>query len=197
MRSVRRRQVLILGLVLALGAGGPAADALAHVPRPSGLDAPREKQIAMELVSSAENSTLAWRREYGYIQVFRRLQLRELDRIYFDPAVRQAKADGLGTLGQFIYYDAIVMHGPGPGPDSFGGLRARALGLARTPAEGGSQIHYLNVFLDVRRGAMKRERDHHNTSRIDDEQRVFLREHNLALRPPLIWHTYGDRYEIR
>jgi chitosanase len=268
-RSVRRRQVLILGLVLALGAGGAGAEALAHVRRPSGLDAPREKQIAMELVSSAENSTLAWRREYGYIQdihdgrgytagligfcsgtgdmlalvgaygraepddplarflpalrrvngtashrglgepfvrawrraardpVFRRLQLRELDRIYFDPAVRQAQADGLGTLGQFIYYDAIVMHGPGPSPNSFGGLRARALELARTPAEGGSQIHYLNVFLDVRRAAMKRERDHHNTSRIDDEQRVFLREHNLALRPPLIWHTYGDRYEIR
>jgi chitosanase len=233
------------------------------------LDAPREKQIAMELVSSAENSTLDWRREYGYIQdihdgrgytagligfcsgtgdmlalvgayaraqpddplarfvpalrrvngtashrglgrpfvhawrraaddpVFRRLQMRELDRTYFDPAVRRAKADGLGTLGQFIYYDAIVMHGPGPGPNSFGGLRARARELARTPADGGSQIQYLNVFLDVRRAAMKREREHHNTSRIDDEQRVFLREHNLALRPPLIWHTYGDRYEIR
>jgi chitosanase len=79
----------------------------------------------------------------------------------------------------------------------FGGLRARARELARTPAEGGSQIHYLNVFLDVRRAAMKREPDHHNTSRIDDEQRVFLHQHNLALRPPLVWHTYGDRYEIR
>ena len=153
----------------------------------------------MELVSSAENSTLDWRREYAYIQdihdgrgytggligfcsgtgdmlalvrtyaraepddplarfvpalgrvdgtashrglgrafvdawrraardpVFRRMQMRELDRIYFDPAVARAKADGLGTLGQFIYYDAIVMHGPGPGPNSFGGLRARAV----------------------------------------------------------------------
>ena len=49
----------------------------------------------------------------------------------------------------------------------------------------------------VRRAAMKRERDHHDTSRNDDEQRVFLRQHNLALRPPLVWHTYGDRYEIR
>jgi chitosanase len=53
------------------------------------------------------------------------------------------------------------------------------------------------VFLDVRRAAMKRERSHHDTSRIDDEQRVFLRRHNFALRPPLVWHTYGDRYEIR
>ena len=223
----------------------------------------------MELVSSAENSTLDWRREFGYIEdigdgrgytagligfcsgtgdmlqlvrsyvaaeprdplarflpalrrvdgsashaglgapfvaawrqaakdpVFRRLQLRELDRVYFDPAVSRAKADGLGTLGQFIYYDAIVMHGPGSDPNSFGGLRARAMKLARTPADGGSERHYLNVFLDVRRAAMKRERGHHDTSRIDDEQRVFLREHKYALRPPLVWHTYGDRYEIR
>ena len=128
-------------------------------------------------------------------RVFRALQMRELDRVYFDPAVRRARADGLGPLGQFIYYDAIVMHGPGPGPNSFGGLRARAMSLARTPAQGGDEVHYLNVFLDVREAAMRRERDHHDTSRIDDEQRVFLREHNLALRPPLVWHTYGDRYE--
>src|ERR1700712_5194952 len=139
---------------------------------PAGLAAPREKEIAMELVSSAENSTLDWRGEYGYIEdigggrgytagvigfcsgtgdmlelvrsyaaaepgdplaaylpalrrvdgtashrglgapfvaawhraardpVFQRLQMRELDRVYFDPAVRRAKADGLGTLGQ-------------------------------------------------------------------------------------------------
>src|ERR1700733_11350784 len=65
---VRPRQLLILGLVLALGTGGVGAQALANARPPSGLDAPREKQIAMELVSSAENSTLDWRREYGYIE---------------------------------------------------------------------------------------------------------------------------------
>ena len=27
--------------------------------------------------------------------------------------------------------------------------------------------------------------------------RAILRKHNLALHPPLVWHTYGDRYEIR
>ena len=49
--------------------------------------------------------------------VFQPAQNDERDRVYFDPAVRQAKADGLGTLGQFIYYDAIVMHGPGDDAD--------------------------------------------------------------------------------
>ena len=47
--------------------------------------------------------------------------------MYFDPAVDQAKADGLGTLGQFIYYDAMVMHGPGDDPVSFGGIRRTAM----------------------------------------------------------------------
>ena len=108
----------------------------------------------------------------------------------------RAKADGLGTLGQFIYYDAIVMHGPGQSPDSFGGIRRRAIERAPTPAEGGSQVAYLKAFLDVRRAQMKTEAKHGDTSRIDAEQRRFLREGNLALRPPLVWHTYGDRYEI-
>jgi chitosanase len=235
----------------------------------TGLAAPREKEIAMELVSSAENSTLHWRSAYRYIEdigdgrgytggligfcsgtgdmlqlvrsyvaaepddplarflpalrrvngsashaglgepfvaawkraardpQFRRAQMRELDRVYFYPAVRRAKADGLGTLGQFIYYDAIVMHGPGASHGSFGWIRARAMKRTPTPTRGGSEVEYLNAFLDVRRALMKTEAKHGDTSRIDDEQRVFLREGNLALHPPLVWHTYGDRYEIR
>ncbi len=245
-----------------------AASTSATTAHPTGLAAPGEKEIAMELVSSAENSTLDWRSAYAYIEdigdgrgytagligfcsgtgdmlqlvrsyvaaeprdplarflpalrqvdgtashaglgpafekawrraardpTFRRLQLRELDRVYFDPAVRRAKADGLGTLGQFIYYDAIVMHGPGRSHGSFGWIRAEAMRRAPTPAAGGDEVTYLNDFLDVRRALMKTEAKHGDTSRIDDEQRRFLREGNLALRPPLVWHTYGDRYEI-
>ena len=65
--------------------------------------------------------------------VFQQLQDRERDQMYFDPAVMQAKNDGLGTLGQFIYYDAMVMHGPGAGPRSFGGPRPRARAARRWP----------------------------------------------------------------
>jgi chitosanase len=122
--------------------------------------------------------------------------MEELDRVYFNPATRQGRADGLGALGQFIYYDAIVMHGPGPSADSFGGIRRRAIALAPTPAEGGPQVAYLEAFLTVRRAQMRTEAGHGDTSRIDDEQLRFLREGNLGLRPPLVWHTYGDRYEI-
>ncbi|MYT55611.1 chitosanase, partial [Streptomyces sp. SID7834] len=33
-----------------------------------GLDDPAKKDIAMQLVSSAENSTLDWKAQYGYIE---------------------------------------------------------------------------------------------------------------------------------
>jgi chitosanase len=264
--SVTRTGAASLAVILLVLALASSASGAAH--RGAGLASPREKEIAMELVSSAENSTLDWRREFGYIEdigdgrgytggligfcsgtgdmlalvrsyvaaaarnplapflpalrkvdgtashrglgapfvaawkraaqdpVFRRMQMRELDRVYFDPAVRRAKADGLGTLGQFIYYDALVMHGPGQDASSFGGIRRRAIERAPTPAEGGSEVAFLEAFLAVRRAQMKTESKHGDTSRIDDQQLVFLREGNLALRPPLVWHTYGDRYEI-
>ncbi|MGQ4513207.1 chitosanase [Streptomyces sp. DW26H14] len=246
-----------------------AVHAAAQAPAASaGLDDPAKKEIAMELVSSAENSSLDWKAQYKYIEdigdgrgytagiigfcsgtgdmldlvqlytdrepgnplasflpalkkvngtdshsglgsafttawkkaasdaVFQTAQNDERDRVYFDPAVSQAKADGLGTLGQFIYYDAIVMHGPGDGGTSFGGIRDRALSNARTPAQGGDETTYLNAFLDARVWAMKQEEAHEDTSRVDTEQRVFLKDGNLNLDPPLDWKVYGDSYHI-
>jgi len=57
--------------------------------------------------------------------VFQQAQNDERDRVYFNPSVQQAKSDGLGALGQFAYYDAIVMHGPGDDGTSFGGSARR------------------------------------------------------------------------
>lgn len=74
----------------------------------------------------------AWR-SAAADQAFQQAQDDERDRVYFDPAVEQAKADGLRALGQFAYYDAIVMHGPGEDKVSFGGIRRTALSKARTP----------------------------------------------------------------
>ena len=54
---------------------GPVTPAAAVVSRPAtgavtttGLDDPKKKELAMELVSSAENSTLNWRSQYGYLE---------------------------------------------------------------------------------------------------------------------------------
>ncbi|RGA02190.1 chitosanase, partial [Microbispora triticiradicis] len=246
---------------------GPALSITVR-PAPTGLTDARKKEIAMEIVSSAENSSLDWKAQYAYIEdiddgrgytagvigfcsgtgdmldlvevyarrrpgsalagylpalrkvngtashrglgpgfvkawraaatdpVFRRAQDAERDRVYFDPAVAQAEADGLRALGQFVYYDAIVMHGPGADPVSFGGIRRTAMRKARTPAQGGDEVAYLNAFLDARKAVMRTEEAHADTSRVDTAQRVFLRSGNLDLDPPLRWKVYGDAYEI-
>jgi chitosanase len=233
-----------------------------------GLDDPAKKEIAMKLVSSAENSSLDWKAQYKYIEnigdgrgytagiigfcsgtgdmlelvelytqrvpgnvlakylpalrkvnnsdshtgldpnftkdwrtaaadaAFQQAQNDERDRVYFNPSVNQAKSDGLRALGQFIYYDAIVMHGPGDDGVSFGGIRKAAMAKAKTPAQGGDEATYLNAFLDARVAAMKTEEAHSDTSRVDTEQRVFLNNRNFDLNPPLAWKVYGDPYTI-
>lgn len=247
-----------------------AASASAASVKASGGDlaSPAKKEIAMEIVSSAENSSLDWKAQYKYLEdigdgrgytagiigfcsgtgdmlelvqaytdstpgnplakylpalkkvngtdshtglgsafesawkqaagttAFQTAQNNERDRVYFNPSVNQAKSDGLGALGQFIYYDAIVMHGPGDTSDSFGGIRAAAVKKAKPPAQGGNETTYLNAFLDVRKKVMQQEEAHSDTSRVDTEQRVFLQAGNLDLHTPLNWKTYGDPYSI-
>ncbi|MFD8568359.1 chitosanase [Streptomyces sp. NPDC059639] len=236
---------------------------------PPGLAAPQKKELAQQIVASAENSTLDWRSAYGYIEdigdgqgytagiigfcsgthdlltlverytkghpdnglarylpalrkidgtdshegldpgftaawkkeathrAFRDAQDDERDRVYFDPAVRLAKLDGLGTLGQFVYYDAMVFHGPGTGPTGFYGLREAAIKEADTPSQGGKESAYLDIFLDLRRKAMRTKKAGIDTSRIDTAQRQFLYDGNLSLKTPLTWRVYGETYRVR
>ncbi|WP_300752863.1 chitosanase, partial [Janthinobacterium sp.] len=106
----------------------------------------------------------------------------------------------LRTLGQFIYYDAIVMHGPGADSqrNSFQGIRAQAQLKALPPSRGGNETAYLNAFLDVRRTLMQSEPDHAgNLDRLDTQQRLFLQNGNLDLNTPLNWKVNGDSYQIR
>lgn len=265
-----RRAVLGTAAGLGLGLAALAVPAFAGTETPAaatGLDDPAKKDIAMQLVSSAENSSLDWKAQYAYIEdigdgrgytagiigfcsgtgdmlelveaytrgkpdnplatylpalrevngsdshegldgfpdawkkaasddAFRKAQDDERDSTYFDPAVKQGKDDKLGVLGQFAYYDAIVMHGGGDDATSFGGIRKRALEKAETPARGGDESAYLNAFLDARVWAMQQEEAHSDTSRVDTEQRVFLEDGNLDLHTPLQWKVYGDSYRI-
>ena len=267
-----RRTALLLGLTLA---AAPATALVSRSAAPAdaavqatGLDDPAKKEIAMQIVCSAENSSLDWKAQYKYIEdiddgrgytagiigfcsgtgdmlelvelyadrkpgnvlqkylpalrevdgsdshdgldpnytkdwktaakdtAFQQCQNDERDRVYFNPSVSRGKSDGLRTLGQFCYYDAIVMHGPGNGGTSFGGIRNRALQKAKPPAQGGNETTYLNAFLDARVWAMKQEEAHSDTSRVDTAQRVWLRNGNLDLNTPLDWKVYGDPYHI-
>lgn len=262
-KAARRTVLAALGTVV-LSTQWPAAEAADS----TGLDDPDKKDLAMRLVSSAENSSLDWKAQYRYIEdigdgrgytggvigfcsgtsdmlalvelyterdadnplagylpalravdgsdshegldpgfpsawrksaktaAFRKAQRDERDRVYFDPAVARAKKDGLGTLGQFVYYDAMVMHGPGTDSLSFGGIRKRARSNADTPADGGGEKTYLHAFLDARVWAMKQEAAHSDVSRVETAQRVFLKKGNLDLDTPLKWKVYGDSYTI-
>ncbi|MGV9454536.1 chitosanase [Streptomyces sp. NPDC003635] len=136
-----------------------------------------------------------WRRA-ARDRAFQQAQNDERDRVYFDPAVRQGKADGLRVLGQFAYYDARVMHGGGSDRLGFDSIRRRALQSARPPAQGGDEVRYLHAFLDARVWAMRQEEAHSDTSRVDTAQRVFLRAGNLDLTTPLDWKVYGDSFHI-
>ncbi|MFC9294701.1 chitosanase [Streptomyces sp. NPDC057011] len=270
----------LLAISALLGSALIAVPVTAHatdaVPTPTqvtataavGLDDPAKKEIAMQIVSSAENSSLDWKAQYKYIEdiddgrgytagiigfcsgtgdmldlveyytqvkpgnvlakylpalrkvdgtdshagldpnftkdwakaaqdgEFRKAQDHERDRVYFNPAVKQGKSDGVGTLGQFIYYDAIVMHGDGTDSTSFRNIRKRALSKAKPPSQGGNETTWLNAFLDARVWAMKQEEAHSDTSRVDTAQRVFLKKGNLDLHTPLDWKVYGDSFHI-
>jgi chitosanase len=230
----------------------------------AGLADPRTKEIALELVSSAENSTLNWRGEFGYLEdlgdgrgytggivgfcsgtsdmlalvdeytqrepvnplakylpalrtvdgsdshagldpgfaaawqtaaadpIFQKTQEDERDRMYFAPAVLLAQMDGLRALGQFVYFDAAVMHGM----TGLRGIRAQTLQVATTPRQNGDEASWLNAFLDARVREMQTEEAHSDTSRVDAAQRLFVKSSNLDLNTPLVWKVYGDRYSI-
>jgi chitosanase len=124
--------------------------------------------------------------------VFQAAQEAERDRVYFNPSVRDGKADGVRALGQFAYYDAAVMHGY----DGMRSIRSRALAKAKPPSQGGDEKAWLNAFMDERIVEMKKEEAHSDTSRVDTAQRVFLNNGNFDLNRPLDFKVYGDSYHI-
>ncbi|MFD8219903.1 chitosanase [Streptomyces sp. NPDC059697] len=265
LHTSRRTLLTLIGASLV---AGPLLATRSQAAAAGGLDDPAKKEIAMKLVSSAENSSLDWKAQYKYIEdigdgrgytagiigfcsgtgdmldlvqlytqrkpgnvlakylpalrkvngsdshqgldpgfpadwrkaaqdtAFQQAQNDERDRVYFNPAVAQGKTDGIGVLGQFTYYDAIVMHGDGGDSTSFSNIRRRALAKAKPPTQGGDEVTYVNAFLDARVWAMKQEEAHSDTTRVDTEQRVFLQKRNLNLDPPLNWKVYGDSYHI-
>lgn len=118
-----------------------------------------------------------------------------LDEMYLCPAVQFANQDGLSPLGQYVYYDAFVVHGPGNDEDSFNGIRIAAQRLTNPPAQGGSERTYLVSFLEARTKIMLKEEAHSDLSRIET-QRKFINEKNYTLKLPLEWMMYGDKFEL-
>jgi chitosanase len=118
-----------------------------------------------------------------------------LDTMYYNPAFYYAQIDSLSTLGTFIYYDALVVHGPGDDEDSFGGIRKATLSVAHPPSENGDEKQWLESFLKIRTYVMKKEAAHSDLSRIVTQQK-FINEKNYNLSLPLYWDMYGDKFTL-
>jgi chitosanase len=128
---------------------------------------------------------------------FRKAQDAIRDEDYFNPAIKQAKKDGLRALGQFIYFDAIVMHGPGEKTDRdcFQGIHKKAMKKADTPRRHGKEKRYLEAFLDAREASiLRRGKNFDDISRVE-AQRGFLKDRNYDLVGKLEWTMYGDHFE--
>lgn len=135
-----------------------------------------------------------WRRSARDSKLVR-AQNELVDQMYLKPAVKAAQADGLPPLGQYIYYDALVVHGPGRDATSFGGIRRAAKLRVRTPAQGGSLKTYLRTFLTVRAKVMRQETAHHDLSRLNTQWQFVLAGKN-QLQLPLTWKMYGQAFTL-
>lgn len=118
-----------------------------------------------------------------------------LDEQYMSPAVQFATKDGLSPLGQYIYYDALVVHGNGDDEDSFGEIRDTALTHVKPPADGGDEAAYLNEFLKARTVVMEKEEAHSDLSRLE-AQEAWIDAGNFSLELPLEWTVYGEKFTL-
>ncbi len=118
-----------------------------------------------------------------------------VDEQYMNVALRYAKKDGLRPLGQYIYYDALVVHGSGDSEDCFEAIRNTALEKEKAPSDGGDETAFLVAFLDARVPVMQMEAAHSDLSRLD-AQRKFLNEENFDLSLPLEWTMYGESFSL-
>ena len=84
-----------------------------------------------------------WRAESDKV-LFRRIQDRLVQDIYFEPVYRYAKRFKIQTiLGFFCIYDAIIQHGAGRDPDGLGAMLERL--QAQYPSEKARLLDFLRI----------------------------------------------------
>jgi chitosanase len=79
--------------------------------------------------------------------LFRQAQDQISDRLYYKPAMQTATALHLRSpLAKLILYDAIIQHGMGDDPDSFGRLIRAATRAAQSPPDQAGEDEWLMAF---------------------------------------------------
>ena len=131
--------------------------------------------------------------------VQRKVQDDVVDELYFEPALRLAKAAGVRTpLGQAIVWDTMIQHGDG-GEDG-----TKVILDETVSAEGrvsGNERAWLDAFLDVRLRHLR----HMYTDSPDDDSssrsrinalRSLVSADRMTLALPLSWEVYGHRFTL-
>jgi chitosanase len=134
-------------------------------------------------------------RQVGQTTEMTQAQDNIVDNMYLNPAVAFAEKDHLSLLGQYIYYDALVVHGPGEDPDSFNGIRKEALQNSNAPSKAGNEADYLKAFLKARTKIMLKEEAHEDLSRIRFQEQL-IDERNYELELPISWEMYGVAFRL-
>ncbi|MFH0716806.1 chitosanase [Staphylococcus delphini] len=131
---------------------------------------------------------------------------------YMDKAVSAAKEDGLSKLGQYVYFDAIVKHGPGekggyhekdPVEWSFDELREKAIEESgdKSPKQGADEADFLYHFIDGRFTATQKENEQNDSDDTDvfdrlKVQQQFIKDQNFDLNLPLDFKMNRESFHL-
>lgn len=138
----------------------------------------------------------AWAAAANTDPIFRRAQRDLRKSMYWDDALAQALADGVGPLGLALHYDVLVNHGPGTDAESYGGIIAAArASSSKPPSAGGNEKNYLTKICDLRDAVLQGWGDYQADGR-SGIYRGLLTANKLTLLTPFTWNVYGDPYTM-
>lgn len=138
----------------------------------------------------------AWANAANTDPIFRRAQRDLRKSIYWDDALTQALADGVGPLGLALHYDILVNHGPGTDSESYGGILAAArASSSKPPSAGGNEKNYLTKLCDLRDAVLQGWGQYQTDGR-SSIYRALLTANKLTLLAPFTWSVYGDSYTM-
>jgi chitosanase len=138
----------------------------------------------------------AWTNAANTDPVFRRAQRDLRKSQYWDDALTQALADGVGPLGMALHYDVLVNHGPGDDSESYGGIIAAArASSSKPPSQGGTESAYLTKICDLR-DAVLVSWDSYQADGRSSIYRALISAAKFSLLTPFTWSVYGDTFTM-
>lgn len=147
----------------------------------------------------------AWKAAASNDPVFRKVQRDFRKSMYWDDALTQALADGMGPLGLAIYYDVLVNHGVGTDSESFGGILSYVRSNNTKPSSGGNMVTWLMAVINRRDTILKGWGDDQSVNGRVAMHKTLVNggtvggttvAANLNLVAPIKFSCYGDVYTI-